>query len=391
MCVDKLHEMASFFVYLSSNVDHPFGANTNSNFTTKLANPLRLYGNWEVGLTEISYTNSYSNVPGSLIYFRNVFDRMEDISWKPLLHADFPGGHYHSPAGVCEVLNELIEAAVAEHHPNWKQAPYLYYNKTTNRVDIYSGIEKFNNAYRPIFIRFDKGLEEYFGFRAMPVYELVQERKLEYTPNNTARIINIMTKHTNTPRHLFTFDRDPPRSMNKNNIMPLLMNQIATSLADTVRENIRNSEGQSKGQGTPEEIKLEGQSVSADSSTVTQPDDQTAIRTVTAWYVAKSDEACDFKGGIYSFNVYASNVDPVNIGDVNAPLLAIVPTPPSGFSFGDQFVVKFEHPQYKKVMNSEIDTIEINIRKDSDTGELVPFSFGRTIIVLHFRNVESVS
>ena len=56
---------------LPSNVKSNLFKNTVANFKTQLAQRLVLDGDWEVGLSTISYTNSWLNIPEKqVIYFK---------------------------------------------------------------------------------------------------------------------------------------------------------------------------------------------------------------------------------------------------------------------------------------------------------------------------------
>src|SRR6266496_859793 len=54
--------MDNFYMTLPSNVKSSIYTNTVANYRTKLAHRLELEGDWEVGLSTISYTNSWYNL-----------------------------------------------------------------------------------------------------------------------------------------------------------------------------------------------------------------------------------------------------------------------------------------------------------------------------------------
>ena len=87
-------------------------------------------------------------------------------------------------------------------------------------------------------------------------------------------------------------------------------------------------------------------------------------------------------GGYHSLFVYCDIVRPSFVGDSYTQLLRIVEIPPKT-SYGDQIVITYPNIQYIPVMNREFETIEIDIK--DDTGLQIPFEFGRSIVVLHFR------
>jgi len=52
----------NFYVTLPSNTNSDYFENTIANYKTKLASRLQLNGNWEVGLSSISYTRTWNNI-----------------------------------------------------------------------------------------------------------------------------------------------------------------------------------------------------------------------------------------------------------------------------------------------------------------------------------------
>lgn len=104
-------------------------------------------------------------------------------------------------------------------------------------------------------------------------------------------------------------------------------------------------------------------------------------------WVLKADVVYNIKAGIHCLAVYSDVALPVHIGDVYAPVLKIVPIPPSGTVFGDQINYRFDSPDYIPLIVNEFDNIKIDIRMDD--GQLVPFNFGRSVVKLHFKKVDN--
>ena len=88
----------------------------------------------------------------------------------------------------------------------------------------------------------------------------------------------------------------------------------------------------------------------------------------------------DINQGFYSLYVYCDVVEPRCVGDRKVPLLRIVPT---HGPTGEMITQSYENIQYIPILKKHFNTIEINIRKD--TGEKVPFEFGKVVVTLHFR------
>lgn len=89
----------------------------------------------------------------------------------------------------------------------------------------------------------------------------------------------------------------------------------------------------------------------------------------------------ELKGGFHSLFVYTDLIKPSIVGDTIAPLLRVVDVPESSV-FSEQVSITYDQPMYFSLRNDEIDSIQVEIKDDS--GNLVPFLFGRTILTLHF-------
>jgi hypothetical protein len=96
------------------------------------------------------------------------------------------------------------------------------------------------------------------------------------------------------------------------------------------------------------------------------------------------DHPYDISGGNYSLFVYSDIVKPTHVGDSFTQFLGLVEIP-NDIAFGKQVVIKYSNPIYVPLLLNEFDTIEIDIKNDS--GETIPFNFGRVHIILHFRKV----
>ena len=119
-------------------------------------------------------------------------------------------------------------------------------------------------------------------------------------------------------------------------------------------------------------------------------------------YVKFSDECCDILGllcgiwysgdatapfkhditkGFHSLFVYCNLCEPQIVGDVYAPLLRSVAIKGSR---GEHVTKTYGEPHYLPVSTDTVDMIEINIK--DDTGHDVPFTSGKVVCKLHFRN-----
>lgn len=94
----------------------------------------------------------------------------------------------------------------------------------------------------------------------------------------------------------------------------------------------------------------------------------------------KSEFAADAWSRFSFFYVYSDIVTPQIVGDVHAPLLRLVKVRGNEGEVISQY---YDRPQYVPVIRSTFQTISFELRLNS--GEFVPFSRGKVIIVLHFR------
>jgi hypothetical protein len=87
---------------------------------------------------------------------------------------------------------------------------------------------------------------------------------------------------------------------------------------------------------------------------------------------------------VKSIYVYSDIVENTRVGDVEAPLLRIIPV--NNKKHWTTQYVEYQNIQYIPVSKKRIRHISIYLR--SDTGEIIPFTTGRTIVTLDFRRVK---
>lgn len=93
----------------------------------------------------------------------------------------------------------------------------------------------------------------------------------------------------------------------------------------------------------------------------------------------------DIEAGIYSLYVYCDIVYPQLVGDSSVKLLHCVEIP-NRTKYKEQVVIKYAYPNYVPLITNSFQTIEINIKDDSN--ETIPFRTGRVRLKLHFRPKE---
>ena len=105
--------------------------------------------------------------------------------------------------------------------------------------------------------------------------------------------------------------------------------------------------------------------------------------------ISKSSTAereVDLEHGFHDLYVYCDIIQPQYVGDTLVPLLRIIPVEGED---GQRISKSFVRPQYLPVSRKQFESIEVNIKRD--TGEPVPFEFGRVLLTLHFRQSRPVN
>lgn len=102
---------------------------------------------------------------------------------------------------------------------------------------------------------------------------------------------------------------------------------------------------------------------------------------------ANSFRHYDLHGGIRSIFLYSNIVSNSIVGSKYTNLLKVVPIP-SDKKFGEQIDIDFNFIEYQPLNTNILRNIEISLYDDS--GEVIPFKFGRTIVKLHFKKDESI-
>ena len=92
------------------------------------------------------------------------------------------------------------------------------------------------------------------------------------------------------------------------------------------------------------------------------------------------DRQLDLEYGFHDLFVYCDLIQSQYVGDALVPLLRIVPVEGE---VGQRVCKSFVSPQYVPVSRKQFETVEVDIK--TDTGESVPFKFGRVLLTLHFR------
>ena len=159
--------MSSFYVELSSNSSYQY--NTVSNFQNKVQLLHPLEGNWEVGMSEISYTKSWKNlirncelnIDTMFEDFQPFISRQSAFGYIPVKdeerHGIVRSGYYESIERLCEeILNEM-----KPFEKYFSSLPEFIYDDVKKLIAIKPGINKEN---KPTLPRLNRELAQLLGF-----------------------------------------------------------------------------------------------------------------------------------------------------------------------------------------------------------------------------------
>lgn len=92
--------------------------------------------------------------------------------------------------------------------------------------------------------------------------------------------------------------------------------------------------------------------------------------------------AADLDYGFHNLYAYCSLVQSQFLGDSQVQLLRAINVEGKD---GDHITKSFLNPQYLSLNQKQFDSVEVSLRLD--TGQKVPFEFGRVLLTLHFRKI----
>jgi hypothetical protein len=338
-----MHTINDFYVHLPSNNLTDSSINTLCNYITHLQQPIILNGDWEVALTEISYTMSWYNVPGestcSVFSFGTQVDQSSRF-WK-----DKPGQpqeetKYSTP-------KQSMRAGESIH---WISPIYtsIYALDGSGQIDD----QTLKASAECILL---------YTIRIPPAY---------YTIEDMIEFINkeVLAEKDNL------YDRViPALELGKDGFVSAYTGKRLNLRGEVNRE---------------EDTFLNVYGPAADFLSFYWDSDE-ELRPIAIdrrkKYKITSSKRTEPKGGRYSLFVYTDIIRGVHVGDTMSNLLRIVDIP-NNVKYGDQVVFRYERPEYKRVASNRIAAIQIYIK--DDCGSDVPFGFGRTIVTLHFRKVK---
>ena len=151
--------MTSFYLTLPSDSSKNFYPdNSASHYFTKLPKPITLHGDYEVGLSEIQFVNSYFNVDELRLAFTEISDgertnNPEGVAEKTF-DTIFPAGWYGSNEHLIETLNKTLH----QKHRRGKVDPIrFFYHRPTKivKLRIHQSVKS---------VRISKNMQDILGF-----------------------------------------------------------------------------------------------------------------------------------------------------------------------------------------------------------------------------------
>jgi len=97
-----------------------------------------------------------------------------------------------------------------------------------------------------------------------------------------------------------------------------------------------------------------------------------------------SESLATVRNTYYSIYVYTDIIENLNAGDYKVPLLRVVPVKAD---YGELCCVNYDRPHFISLNQSNIQTIEIDLR--DDVGDLISFESGKVVVTLVFRRKQA--
>lgn len=194
--------MDNFYITLTSNVENEFFENTVANFKTKLATPIKLDGNWQVGLASISYTKSWkpkiNKADFHVVYYKHMYwighpENVIDDSFVLKLN------EFSKVEDIVDEINLLLTKK--ENDFTLFPLPRLKFNALTNRVEM--NLTSYESTL--IVLNFSENLCWVLGYDKKKLDEFIWNtydsyKKEYYNQDRTIRISNEWNRIKWTPR-----------------------------------------------------------------------------------------------------------------------------------------------------------------------------------------------
>ena len=318
------------YLTLPSNTKDYTQANNTHSFRVQLPEPISLEGRWEVALVDIQYPYSWKNVVGE--HFVAMHYRLKSGLGGVTLYGKIPEGHYSDVAALIGAIKVGIREAA-------RKAPEV--EASANLMTYRSQLKIKYRVNVQLSLRQDL---------PSSLVELLTDEELEH--DTELYDILVQAKQNKEPtQEVAEMEQALSYSFVKET------NQLQLHLEEGKSINTLVLPGSFKYM-----LGLESSSL--------------PVGTTAARY------SPDLTGGLTTLYVHCNIVEPQVVGNYRSELLRTVPVD-SRKRFGDTVHKLFNSPHYINVLHKNFDNIKIEIR--SDTGEPIPFEYGKVIVKLHFR------
>ena len=183
--------MNDFYIFLSSNVEPRIGSqeqNSIGNFKTNLPYKIELNDDYQVAISDISYTKTWFNIEED-----EKFDIQTNSTISDVIQCILPAGYYKD----CESLRKALNESIFKETYNFKSIsvpPYLLFDDAKQRFILVFGISADTKIKDYYYVYFSKYLSNLLGFtdKEIGVFNSVNYEKF--------RIKNISMNNKNKTR-----------------------------------------------------------------------------------------------------------------------------------------------------------------------------------------------
>ena len=317
-----------FYVHLPSNNISGADSNTLCNYITHLKHPISLDGEWEVALTEVSYTTSWYNIAST---------------------------------SQCSVFSfEGIDLSKAKEVAKQREMAGISTDKQAYDGSIHALINSKESGSGSSVVD-DARIEEMGG----KIHHKIRIRPGFYSTKELVYTINRLLMKESA-------GAEPPLlELGPDGFLASVTGKRTNPETDKTEDSFINITGDAAeflGYYWNGDQKLEP----------THPSEGRHMMVCARRAQAKRGRFCMF--------VYTDIIRGIHVGDTISNLLRIVEIP-DNINFGDQVTCRYDVPEYKRLVSNHIPSIHMYIK--DDCGADMPFEFGRTIVTLHFRRVDS--
>ena len=358
--------MDEFYLHLPSNTHTNSEENTINRYINTFSDTIDLGRDWEVGLTDISYTYSWYNVKGGCQIIIKSFngDGKKTRNLYEMYNV--------SAASVDTALFLPIELGFPR--VSYRKQPDGFKPHERTEIDFYLAPGNYASI---------QALVNQINKQVRNKYKLVygEEKtapRLEYVENlGRLRSVSGRTVYKRGPMNYFL-----------DTFIMITNTELAAMLGTPIFNKIQDMSGLTLVSGAPDHEPdtpdyFPDPSFLGDETFFTFEgviDSNYGIIDTTYSYLFPSN--CNIRAGIHALCVYCDMVDLTVVGDTRVNLLRAVPIPSSA-KFMDQVDLEFRHIHYLPVTKTELRNVEVYIKDES--GADIQFEMGRVILTLHFR------